>query len=140
MNRRKFLGALGIGTAAAPLAAKVAMEKETLSLMTGQHLAGGNINVQGAVASHDIRALMSDHVTMFGFPKHVLDQCWEEAKWVSALDFDIANKRSWSLAAKIHEQRQRNFEKKLDFLKSGGRIEKMRRAFFETFGFNFLTW
>lgn len=139
---------LGIGTASAPLAAKAALEKETISLMQpGYQIASGAYNIMppyvghGQLANHSnesIHAKMSDYIRLFGYPAHVMDQCWSEAKWVNAIDFDIANKRSWSLAAKIHEQRQRNFQRRLDQMKNGGMVEKVRDSFFERFGFNFL--
>lgn len=144
-TRRSFLKALGMGSAAAPLAAKAAFEKETLALSAGtQQLAAGALSSLGAPQSindeANVRIKMAKHIRLFGLPKHVLQQIEQEAKWVSSLDFDIANKRSWSLAAKVHEQRQRNLKRKLELLRNGGVVAEAKRMFRKTFGFEFLPW
>lgn len=146
MERRKFLQILGVGTAAAPLAAKAAIEKETLALTGGTRdaIATGALNYVSAPASQtdetSTRIKMSDHMKLFGVPAHVLERITEESKWVYSLDFDIANKRSWSLAAKVHEQRQRNLQRKLQQLRVGGARFMARSLFAKTFGFEFLDW
>lgn len=145
IGRRNFLKALGLGGAAAPLAAKAAVENEILSLTaSASPLASGMLGStdmpQSIGDEYDTRLKMTNYTRLFGVPKHVMQQLEEEARWVYALDFDIANKRSWSLAAKVHEQRQRNLQRKVERLQSGGYVAKAKREFTKKFGFDFLSW
>lgn len=147
MERRKFLKVLGLGSVVAPLAAKTALENETMALTVSRSsaLATGALTAAGgpmasSMEESAVRIKMSDHMKLFGIPQHVLQRITEESKWVYSLDFDIANKRSWSLAAKVHEQRQRQFQRKLEQVRNGGASEMARKAFAAAFGFNFLDW
>jgi len=54
------------------------------------------------------------YIRLFGVPAHIERSVKERSKYIDHLDFDIVNKRSWSLAAKVHEQRQRNYARSME--------------------------
>lgn len=147
-TRRNFLKVLGLAPAAAP-AAKAALEKQTLDLMVSESgavrassSAIGIVSLpQSTGDEYTTRIKMADYLRMWGkLPDHVMAQIRAETQWVAHLDFDIANKRSWSLAAKVHEQRQRNMAQRLARIEQNGVQSRARQLFAKTFGFEFLTW
>lgn len=126
-NRRRFLSLLGVSTAAAPLAAKAALD-ESIARQTGLDLIGsrvGGMGGMGAPASMSEQAKgyaqylpYEDRVKksvawmkLVGFPDFMERQIRENSKWVQGLDPDIAAKRSWSMSVKIQEQRVRNYDR-----------------------------
>src|SRR5882672_10200272 len=118
IGRRRFMALLGVGTASAPLAAKAALEDQQLALTR----MGSELATAGARASTDYydddetkaAEMARSYVKLFGVPKHVEEKARQNAMYVRHLDYDIACKRSWSLAAKIHEQRQRNYTRAME--------------------------
>lgn len=117
MDRRKFLQALGFGAAAAPMAGQQVLSASGTFIdpttaqagptMPHQALCGGPENSQffwdvakraltGKDALEEVRAML-----------------YEENKTVVSIDHDIASKRSFSTAAKVVFQRQRNVEQRL---------------------------
>lgn len=147
-NRRRFLSLLGIGAASAPLAAKAAADAEVSHLIgasrTGMVAVGGlppsNLpSVLGNVANGEY---VSPYVTAykytqaFGVPDFIKDKLRERSKGVYALDPDIAVKKSWSMAAKIHEQRQRNYQRQIEQYEVNGKHELAQSAFQKLTGFS----
>ena len=144
IGRRKVLKLLGI----TPLAAKATAEKAALDLTTanGGYKAalavGDNARATyGVMQSHEDASeryrRMSGYMRLFGkLPDHVERYAREEAKYVAHLDFDLVAKRSWSLAAKIHEQRERNFRRKMGEFADAGWYERSAKLFKETSGFD----
>ena len=62
---------------------------------------------------------------------------FEENKIVGAIDHDLASKRSFSLAAKVTFQRQRNVERRIEEMKTeytGSRIYSAMRKATSLFG------
>ena len=141
-NRRRFLALLGIGTASAPLAAKAAMEAEQINLtsmgkMTA--LAGGrqSLSVMAADDDEDGESYQKarDYIRLFGVPAHIERSVKERSKYIDHLDFDIVNKRSWSLAAKVHEQRQRNYARSMEHYRDFNWYGSAQIAFKKISGF-----
>lgn len=130
--RRRFLKLMGVGTAAAPLAAKAAADEATLKLMmSGERGLAANapppIGWDGETQDSFVK--MAGYIRTFGLPKHIEEASRERARYVHFLDHDIACKRSWSLAVKIQEQRQRNYQRIIDGYQSGGLFEQAQRKF-----------
>lgn len=144
IGRRKVLKLLGI----TPLAAKATAEKAAMSLTT---LNGGNpppialgfnnragypmsVNAEDSAKRYD---RMAGYIRVFGkVPAHVERSAWEEAKYVTYLDPDLATMKSWSLAAKVHEQRQRNYKRKLEEYRDAGWYDRGAKLFKDTMGFD----
>jgi hypothetical protein len=118
-SRRSFLRALG----AAPLIAKGAAEEAAKSMAgistTGAICAservavslGGGTNLASSYPSPlDIKQMFFDAA----FRELIESASYQNNRHVSFLDHDIASKRSWSLAAKVTFQRQRNVARDLD--------------------------
>lgn len=132
-TRRRFLGLFGGAAVAAPLAAKTAMDAE-ISRLTGiatGPLARLPMSPIGPPASQEnisypeIVRRAGLYAKTIGIPEHVLEGYRLDAKHVQALDPDIANKRSWSMAVKIQHQRERNFRLLVDGAQGRfGRVEK----------------
>jgi len=134
-NRRRFLALLGVGTASAPLAAKQAIEAEQMKLagITGR-LAD---SVEMMDAGDDIQTYeaAARYVQLLGVPAHVERRAREHAQYVRHLDPDIACKRSWSLNVKIHEQRQRNYERNMASYRDINWYGRAQSAFEKISGF-----
>ena len=77
----------------------------------------------------------AEHVRLFGVPDSVDFRIRDDARNVHALDPDIACKRSWSMSVKIMTQRQRNYDRAIERLKSSGAIERKRQALTALLGF-----
>ena len=147
LARRKFLKLMGVGTAAAPLAAKAALEEETSKLLM-RNFPLASSNVVGAGDSNvppswgDNEQLVqqaeniSNYIRVFGLPKPVEERIRAHASHVWCLDSDIATKRSWSLNVKIQTQRERNFNRRLEQLKTAGPFERAKKALSEKLGFS----
>lgn len=111
LGRRKFLALMGMAPAAAPLAAKAALEKEAATYARVQGLDGLAASMPENPASSApekvsrvLRTILSDKKMRDEFESLT----YESYRHVSVLDPDIACTRSYSLAAKIAFQRQRN--------------------------------
>ena len=147
-NRRRFLSLLGIGAAGAPLAAKAAADAEIAKLAgisqsalstTGIGLSAGMPQPVGGATGSSYKQMMigaSDYVRMFGVPEVIEYELRDQSKWVAALDPDLASKKSWSMAVKILEQRQRNYERSVERLKKAGWQQKKRSAIKTLLGFD----
>lgn len=129
-NRRKFLSLLGVGTAAAPLAAKAALD-ESIAKQAGIAVFGspGYAGAGGAAPQGDsVGQVLSGryvpyedkvhgavgYIKAFGLPEFMERDLRRNCRWVGGLDPDLAAKRSWSMSVKLQEQRQRNYERMLD--------------------------
>lgn len=146
-NRRRFLSLLGVGAASAPLAAKAAADAEISSLIgaarTGMIAVGGNppgegypLGIQSAKNVY-MSPYVSAHnyIQTFGVPDFMKDSIRERSKNIYAFDPDIAVKKSWSMAAKIHEQRQRNYDRQVEQYSVNGKHELAQTAFQKLTGF-----
>lgn len=138
-NRRSFLGLLGIGAVSAPLAAKAAADAEIANL-TGLRrtslLAAGRSSESYGIPMTAADGCINPYIRAHSFiktwgklPDFVEDNVRERAKTVHYLDPDIACKRSWSMNAKIQEQRKRNFEYELSRYEYTGKYELAQSAF-----------
>lgn len=148
-NRRRFLGLLGVGVAAGPLAAKQALDA-SIADQAGLNLlgaAGGGFTSGGLPASQGMqaRSLPNQYIPhdqkvskaigylkTFGVPEFFEKELRSRAMWVEKLDPDIASKKSWSMSVKIMTQRERSYQRYLrayydssSMFKSKGIIEKL---------------
>lgn len=140
IGRRRFLKLMGVTSAAAPMAAKAAAEKEAMTLAgigVGDSPISGDPNGMPGIGWHDeanyVRA--ASHIQMFGLPEHVVEATRERARYVSWLDPDIACKRSWSLSVKVMTQRERNYERLVGTYRSFGWQKQAQDAFQKVSGF-----
>lgn len=132
IGRRSFLKVMGIGTAAAPLAAKAAAEQEIANLtqLRGQYTAALAPGTSVAVQSmSDGPAGLLPYVRQFGFPAHIDQFMRDQSRQVFALDPDIACKKSWSLNVKIQTQRERNYQSQVDNYFNRGKWAKAQAQF-----------
>lgn len=141
--RRRFLKLMGVGSAAAPMAAKAAAEQEALkltqfgkgnaALLSSMAEAGpGGVSWTTPQKQYDNAAA---YVKLFGMPAHVEKSVRERASYVQWLDHDIASKRSWSLAYKVLVQRERNFASYMQSYAEIGWYERAQGAFEKIAGF-----
>lgn len=143
-TRRKFLGILGVGAASAPLAAKEALDKSIADLvMRGQEAAPLAPSSELLTPYLDDRDEWRGRVELAAqwlragnpVPDHVEKKMRNDASYVSALDPDIANKRSWSMAVKIAAQRERQYEEAKARMLNGNTDHKGKKALEELIGF-----
>lgn len=148
LNRRRMLTLLGVGTASAPLAAKAMADAEVSSLIganrTGMLALGGMSADGGGPASigQQMKGVWESpyissykYIQAFGLPAFIEENIRERAKNIYAFDPDIAVKKSWSMAAKIHEQRQRNYDRQIEQYSINGKHEMAQSAFQKITGF-----
>lgn len=141
-NRRSFLRVLGMAPVAAPLAIKAAAEQAVgqLSGVASGGLAAGHFTGAGQAASNSLGG-------MGGWHKKILQLVAENAlpDWydehlrrmhgqVTALDPDIASKRSWSMNVKIATQRERNIARARNELTDGPERQLRRDEFCQKTG------
>lgn len=144
-TRRRFLSILGVGAISAPIAAKEAADAEVLKLtgITSNTIASGTGLSEAAA---DIRHSSKDELSRCEnaskylmryskLPDHVEANIRDNARYVNYLDYDIASKRSWSLAVKVQEQRQRNYERNLARYREGNSYDLAQKAFEAVSGF-----
>lgn len=118
LGRRKFLALMGMAPAAAPLVAKAALEKEAATYAGIKGLGGlaappipeSPVSGSSDKASRVLRTILSDKKMRDEFESLT----YESYRHISALDPDIACLRSYSLAAKIAFQRQRNVARSIN--------------------------
>lgn len=112
-SRRKFLGMLSTS----PIAAKTAAD-EAIGKLSGISPSVGYANQAPRLAETQRwecitalkNTLLRDQITRMLYEQH---------KWVSYIDPDLAAYKSFSLNAKITFQRQRNVQKELDQMQYG---------------------
>jgi hypothetical protein len=145
-NRRSFLSLLGVGAAAGPLAAKVAVDSEIGKLAgiqsnlasTGLGLiSGGAPQAIGDGTNYQQQLInAANYVKMFGLPEFVEFELKDQSKWIPSLDPDLACKKSWSMSVKIAEQRQRNYKRAVERLEKIGWQMKKRSAIKTILGYD----
>ena len=149
VSRRNFLRK----AASTPLAAKLAADAQIAEL-TGAN--GPNVTKQLAlgakvlgemgapIASNNYESeheKAAKYLTLFGkLPDFVDQYLRNESQYVSALDPDIACKRSWSMCVKIATQRERNYQRLRKAHFEVGWTKKVKSAFIKTFGFDWPMW
>jgi hypothetical protein len=120
MRRRAFLQFLGMAPVAGPIAAKGALEAVQAG-MAG--VATAPFGPSGGVAAEptgyppngiDETAMLRQAYKLPGLRDELTSLIYQEHRRVGFLDPDIANKRSFSLAAKITFQRQREVERGIE--------------------------
>lgn len=119
-SRRKMLSILAGVPIAGPLAAKLAGDQATADLaminlkghfpsVPDGYAVPGNAPTEGITEAQRRLAIKIPWVR-----DQIKEIFREDSYYVGGIDHDIANKRSWSVAAKVTFQRQRNIERKLD--------------------------
>lgn len=106
-----------------PIAAKSAVDAE-LAKQAGLHAANGlgmsgSYGVPAGVISDNTsyENRVSDavkYIKAFGVPDFMEREIRSRSRYVSALDPDIACKKSWSMSVKIMTQRQRQYDRDLE--------------------------
>lgn len=148
-NRRRFLSLLGVGAASAPLAAKAVADAEIAKLVgisgqsiasTGLGLAGGGLPTgqgtqSGGLTHQQMLIATADYIKAFGIPEVIEVEIRDQAKRISALDPDIACKRSWSMSVKVLSQRERNYQRIVERMKKTGWQQRKRSAIKAIMGF-----
>ena len=137
-SRRSVLKFLGLAPAA-PLAAKLANDEKLLSLVRGREtLASGYGYDSGyGIPSSPKQSpdyvnpyiRVAEYVKVFGIPKHVEEAMRQEAKYITALDPDIAAKKAWSMSVKILTQRERNYQDSIIRLEKQGAYQRAQEVF-----------
>jgi hypothetical protein len=150
-NKRGFLKLMGAAPAAS-LAAKSAIDDQIAKLagVSTSSLSGGKMLEQGwptpvnsvagsyppGLSYEETQFAASYYAKTFGLPDFVDDSLRDNAKYISHLDPDVASKRSWSMAVKIQEQRQRNYERAKERVHFYPRRNKAISAFAKITGWN----
>jgi len=144
-TRRNFFGWM----AASPLAVKAAGDKAVAELMkidvNGVEDGGGGFLMAPSSVPNELsleKKLSNclNYVKVFGLPSEVEEQYRINSRVVRELDYDIANKKSWSMAFKVCCQRQRNYERILQGLDREARLEFGRLKLRNILGFEFPMW
>lgn len=144
LSRRKFTALLGLAPAAAPLAAKAAADAGIGQLVGIRDLAppvaygAGGMSAPPSQLDDYARSQIAaaDYVRMFGVPDFVKENTRRNCGYISALDPDIACKRSWSMSVKIATQRQRNYERSIEQMQHSAWHTKARAGFKTLAGFD----
>lgn len=137
LSRRNFFGV----AAASPLAAKQAaagvieaaqMEASGMSVY-GDSLYTG-ISSYGFDDDEDGKPMRTiwDAIKDLGMPDWKKDDLWDDAKRSRTIDPDIASMRSLSMNAKLQMQWKRNYEELIKRAYEQQKMERRKRAFFET--------
>lgn len=119
-SRRTAMKMLGASPFAAKAAAsKLAAEGQMAKMMGIPNIpSAGSIGAKASVGvpSYITKSMVaaSQFVKTFGLPPGIEEQMRDRAKYVGALDPDIASKRSWSMNVKIMTQRERNFRRDVE--------------------------
>jgi hypothetical protein len=144
LARRGFLRILGT----APVAAKMAADAEALRLtgsgnpgLTGNRFAappGGEPIEEPSprVPYEETITRASDFLRIGLVPPELLEQIRDQSRWVDRLDPDIASKVSWSLSYKFLVQRERNYERALNDMKSAAKAQRTRKLLKTLIGVN----
>lgn len=145
-TRRKFLRLLGVGAAGAPIAAQQMTQADAMGLTRmgdiRGHIASGTgfaeaiEDAEHSSAKEIHRATEAAKYLLNNgkLPPHVEERLRDDARDVRYLDYDIAQK-CWSMAAKVHEQQQRNYQRSLTRYKTGDSYNIAQKAFEKATGF-----
>lgn len=114
MQRRSFLGLLGMAPVAAPMAAKAAIERADAELV-GVTLNGVAKDSMLVSVGHTERSMLAKAASVLNgvVPDWKKRQLREEAKSVRYISPDVATLRSVSLSSKIRIQRERDYNRYL---------------------------
>lgn len=121
LGRRGFLQRLGVGLVAAPAAAKQIVDKAAADL-AGVSVSGVSWGNPGPPSAHgtagappiDPRKALRSLLSNAALREEYIAAMYERNRHVGSLDLDLATKRSFSLAAKVTYQRQRNVERQIE--------------------------
>jgi len=138
MQRRKFLAFMAAG----PVAAKAAADKVALGHMgistTGLADPIDQPCTSGSETEDGIKTL--DWLRAHGIPEWRMEDIEKEAKFVRALDPDLACNKSMSLAAKIYSQRDRQLARLIDEETSLRMRNRARDAWLKKAGMSWWSW
>lgn len=134
LGRRKFLGMLGVGAAAAPLAGQQLLRESTIGQVSMHDWRGAPAGPAPVSTFQDMakRAFASKETL-----EAARSMLFEEQRDVGAIDHDLASKRSFSLAAKVTFQRQRNVGRQIEQMQANsvhGRLHDLIAKPFKVFG------
>lgn len=114
-TRRRFFALAG----SAPIAAKVAADKAVADLSGiahgGSGLAFGNPTASAEITQDQFRLAFLNPLMRSAIESSL----YEQEKWVGHIDVDLASYRSFSMAAKIAFQRQRNVQRRIKNMSEG---------------------
>ena len=128
LSRRTIMRAIGLAPAA--LVTKEALDLKSVKLTTMVGLAGDLSPVSSGHYNNSItaadRGLFRLKLAMPDFRAHLESVLYEQERIVAGIDYDIASKRSFSVAAKVTFQRQRNVERRLQAGSWGSSWERIK--------------
>lgn len=119
IGRRGFLQRFGVGVIAAPAAAKSAMEKAQAELANvvvsgaGGALAPSQSPDGAALDGFSLRKHLAGVLQNAEHRDVYTSLLFQRHRWIGYIDVDLATKRSFSLAAKVTYQRQRNVAREI---------------------------
>lgn len=120
LSRRKILALMGMSPAAGPLVAKMALDAEMANL--AKVSIAGLQKPQGSTYSWGLKEVtLADNARALAMPlvrREIESLLYEQEQHVGRLDLDLATKRSFSLAAKVTFQRQRNVARRVELMTS----------------------
>ena len=147
-SRRKFFAIAG----SAPLAAKATIDNgigKLAGMGPSNGLGMGGLGIQSGLPEGEIvqgsgvympyeekLIKAGEYIKIFGVPDWMEFQMRDNAKYVGALDSDLACKRSWSMAVKIAEQRQRNYNRRIEYMERCAYHERGKSILKKFLGFN----
>lgn len=133
LNRRSFFGV----AVASPFAAKEAAQKviEQAAMMDAGGIGLYSNSLYTGIATSDdggpMRSLW-DAVKEIGIPDWKREDLRDDARRSRTLDPDIAAMKSFSLAAKMRMQWDRNYQTLVDRALEQTKLERVKRAFFDS--------
>ncbi len=138
MNRRFFLGAMAKAPAVSAIASRALTDKATADLagislngMTGY--AGGIPAGEEDPTTNQWQRVLANTIAR----REIESMLYEQERIICRIDPDLAAMRSFSLAAKVTFQRQRNVKRELDYKLNGnmwGRVNSAARRLLGVFG------
>lgn len=136
MNRRFFLGAAAVSPFTAREAAAAAMEEaQRMATMQASGISTFSDSMYASIpvpeTTPTTRGLW-DFIRDVGMPDWKKEDLWADARRSRTLDPDIASMKSMSLSAKMNMQWDRNYAILIDRAHAQMKMERMKRAFFET--------
>jgi hypothetical protein len=140
-SRRSFFALLGATPLAARAAADEAMAKAAGVTVSGIGNGGLGLPYVGLPpedgAAYEKRLIgAADYVKLFGIPEVMDYEARDRARYVNALDPDIACKASWSMSVKLMTQRQRNYAREIERIERTGWVQRGRQTLKKMMGFD----
>ena len=146
-SRRTFFGLMGSAPIAAKAAADDAIAKAS-GVWSSNGIGDASHRLFGAagtpIAEADLASIpyekrligAADYIKTFGLPEVMEFELRDQARYVSALDPDIACKASWSMSVKIMTQRQRNYQRAVSRIEKSAWQQRGRQMLKKFLGFD----